>query len=106
MLEMAPGIAGGIINELFHQWHVDVAKITQDVQSDRSLWDGMKPEQRNQLKSLPRRVGNLDFITPAFIINSVKKDFPSVASLLLNWPEANEWLVRQIEELKKQASEV
>ncbi len=104
MLQMAPGIAGGIINELFHQWKVDRAKVTQDVQHNRSLWEDMKPEQRKQLNSLSKRIGNLDFITTDLVITSIKKDFPLVASLFLGWPKVQEWLERQIEYLKKQAS--
>lgn len=103
MLEMAPGIAGGIINEMFHQWNVDVAKITQYVQSNQPLLDGTNSEQIKQLKGLPQGVDNLDFLTPDLVINSIKKDFPAVASLFLNWPEANEWLTRQIDDIKKQA---
>lgn len=102
--EMVPGIAGGYINELFHQWHVDVAKITQDVQNNRSLWDELTPDKRKELNVLAQKAGNLDFITPEFLINSIKKDFPGVASLFLNWPEAAEWLARQIDDLKTQAS--
>lgn len=98
--EMVPGIASGIINEFFHQWNINAAKIIQDVQSNRSLWVDLKPDQRDQLKAASQRLGNLDFITPEFLINSIKEDFPAVASLFLNWPEAGEWLARQINELK------
>jgi hypothetical protein len=104
MTQLAPGIAEGLINELFHQWKIDRAKAIQDVQSNRSLWNEMAPDERKELNSLAVTIGNLDFITPIFIINSIKKDFPSVASLFLNWPEAQEWLARQIEDLKKEAS--
>jgi len=100
MKQVAPGIAGGFINELFHQWHVDVAKITKNVQDNRSLWDELRTDQRKQIGDLSQKVGNLDFITPEFLINSIKKDFPGVASLFLNWPEAAEWLARQIDDLK------
>lgn len=97
---MVPGIAGGFINELFHQWHVDVAMITQYVQNNQSLWDGLTPDMRNQLGVVAEKVGNLDFITPEFLITSIKKDFSGVASLFLKWPEAAEWLDRQINDLK------
>jgi hypothetical protein len=103
LLQMAPQIAGGYINELFHQWNVDIDKITKDVQANRSLWEDVKPEQKEQLSNLATRMGNLDFITPEFVIESIKTDFPAVASLFLGWPEAQEWLARQLEELKKQA---
>lgn len=96
----APGIASGFINELFHQWHVDVDKITEDVRNNRSLWGEMELEDHKQISNLAKKVGTLDFITPVFFINSIKKDFPGVASLFLNWPEAGEWLARQIDDLK------
>lgn len=100
MLQFVPGMAAGAITEMFHKWHVDVAMITQYVQSNQSLWAEMEPEKKRQLGVLAQKVGNLNFITPEFLINSIKKDFPGVASLFLNWPEAAEWLTRQIDELK------
>jgi hypothetical protein len=104
MIQLAPGIAEGLINELFHQWNVDRAKAIQDIQNNRSLWATMKPEERKQLRALAKTIGNLDFITPDLVISSIKKDFHSVASLFLNWPEAGDWLTRQIEELKREAN--
>jgi hypothetical protein len=95
-----PGIASGLITEMFHQWRVDTAMVTRLVQNNQSLWDGLKPETRAQLGDLAEKVGSLDFITPQFLILSIRRDFPAVASLFLNWPEAADWLERQIKELK------
>jgi len=103
--ETTPKIAQGFINQLFHQWHVDTDMVTQYVQSNQSLWDKMAPDTRNQLGVLAERVGDLDFITPELFITGIKKDFPGVASLFLNWPEAGEWLTMQIDELKAGVSE-
>ena len=104
ILEMAPGIAGGIVNELFHQWNMDIVKAAEDVRENRSFWDKMEPEQHEQLRVLAEKVGGLDFITIAVFIDGIKKDFPGVASLFLNWPEARDWLLLQIEEFKAQVS--
>lgn len=93
-------MAAGAITEMFSNWGVTVAMITEYVQSDRSLWGEMESGKRSQLGVLAQKVGNLDFITPEFLINSIRKDFPGVASLFLNSPSAREWLERQIEELK------
>jgi len=101
--QMAPEIAGGMLNELFHKWDVDVDKIVTDVQRDRSIWDDLQPDQRKHLMNLANRIGNLDFITPNMVIESIKKDFPAVASLFLSWDEAQEWLCRQIDHLKQEA---
>lgn len=103
--EMAPGIAGGVIVEQFHQWNVDVARITEDVLRDRSLWAEMGPDERKQLAVFSRQSVNLDFMTPGLVIDSIKGDFPAVASLFLNWPEAGQWLTRQIDDLKRELAE-
>lgn len=106
LLQFAPGIVGGAINELFHHWKMDVARVNQDVQCNRSLWDDMTLNQQKQLKSMGSTIGSLDFITPDFIAQSIKEDFPAVATLLLGSPEALEWLTRQIEDLKRHAREM
>lgn len=106
MRQAAPGIASGFINRFFHEWKVDVARITQDVQSGRSLLDQLSPDQQREFAIMAKRVGALDFITPAFLVNSIKKDFPTVASLFVNWPEAAEWLNKQVNDLKQAISDI
>ena len=98
--QMAPGVAGGVVNELFHQWNITVARVVEDVRTNRSLWDGMTPEHRRNLKYVKETLGNLDFLTADLIIESIKTDFPAVASMLASWTAANEWLKRQVNDLK------
>jgi len=100
MKQMTPGVASGFINKMVSQWHLSVAIVTKYVETNRSLWYGLTPYQRRQIGDLAKRVGNLDFITPEFFINSIKKDSPNIASLFLHWPEAAEWLASQIGDLK------
>lgn len=104
ILEMAPKISGGMMNELFHQWNMDFAKLTEYVRENKSLWSMIEPEQHEQLRALAEKVGDLDFLTADVLINGIRKDFPGVASLFLNWPEAGDWLLLQIEELKAQVN--
>jgi hypothetical protein len=99
--QMAPGVAEGAINQLFHEANVDVIKLGDYVQNNRSLWDQLTPQQQAELKSLSLWLGDLSFITPELIVNAIKKDFWVVANLLVNWPEAADWLERQINELKE-----
>ena len=104
LLQMVPGIAEGFINKLFHDWKVDEDKVKEDVLHNKSLCEDMQPDQKRQLSVLQQKMGNLDFITPDLVIKSIKGDFPKVASLLHNWPEGKEWLAKQIEDIKKEAS--
>ena len=101
IVQLVPGMAAGLIVELFSEWKVDVASITRDVQNHRSLWVDLKEEHKQQLAQVARQVGSLDFLTSDFVINSIKKDFPTVASLFLNWNMAGQWLDRQMNELKE-----
>ncbi|GEM_PF-1222954 len=105
MRQLAPEIAGSVVNELFKQWQVDVTRIVADVQNDRSLWEDLSPEQRQQVVEMAGKVGNLDIITTQTVVHGIKDDFPAVASLFVSWPEAHEWLERQIADLKRQATE-
>lgn len=100
VLQMAPKITGGMVNELFHRWNMNLAEVTLDVQNDRSLWDRIDPGTQEELKHLMSLMANLDFITPEVIIEGITADFPSIASLFLGWPEAMDWLAKQIENLK------
>jgi hypothetical protein len=100
MEQLVPGMAAGLIVNLFQEWHVDVAKVTSDVQNNRSLWAELKDEQKQQLSYAAQRSGSLDFITPEFFINAIKKDFPGVASLVINWEPAMKWLTEQLEDIK------
>jgi hypothetical protein len=101
--EVSPGIVAGVINELFHEWNVDVAKVTDYVQYHRSLWDQISPEYQNALKNSARLI-DPSFLTPDFIVNAINKDFPAVASLFLSWTAAGEWLAGQTEQLKNHIS--
>ena len=103
MLQMAPEIAGGLVNGLFHQWNVDIKKVTEDVRENKSFWFMMDAEQHEQLRVLAEKLGEVDFLTAEVVINGIKKDFPGVASLFLNWPEAGKWLLLQIEDVKARA---
>lgn len=100
--EAVPGLASGVLIEFLNRWHVNVKKIAEYVKDNRSLWADLGLDERSQLAHFAKKIGDLDFITPNWFINSIKTDFPDVASLFLNWPEAGEWMIKQIDELKRE----
>lgn len=100
MLQMAPGIAAGLANRLFHHLNVDVQGIIRRVQNNSSFWDELDENVQVEVKDLAGRIRNLDFMTAELIIRGIRKDFPAVAGLFLSWPEAMEWLKRQVADLK------
>lgn len=103
---VAPGIAAGLMTDLFHQWNVDLARITSDIQNNRSLWAGLEDDHKRQLAFAAKRIGTIDFITVEWFIDAIKKDFPDIASLFLNWGMAGQWLQRQVEEIKTEINQV
>ena len=57
--QMAPEMAQGFINNLFHQWEIDKNKVQSDVLNDRSLLERVTPEQEARLRSVYELLGNL-----------------------------------------------
>lgn len=100
VMNSAPRVVGGAINAACHEWKLDVAKITWYVQHNESLWRGLTSEQWEEIGKMGEVLGDLDFITPQLMIDSIKADFPKVASLLVNWPEGFAWLEKQVSDLK------
>ena len=105
MLQMAPEVAGGLINGFCHQWNMNVAKVTEDVRENKSFWLKMEPEQHEQLRALAEKLGDVDFLTTDVVINGIKKDFSGIASLFINWEPATKWLTEQIEDIKSKIQE-
>lgn len=108
LLQMAPRMVSALVVDLFDELKLDKAQIEHHVAADKSLWDALSVDQQEQLRTAAQKLGDLDFLTTEFIIHSIK-DQPrhaQVASLLLNWPEGNEWLGRQLDELRRECSAI
>lgn len=103
--EFAPDILSGTLVELFRAKRVNVAKATEWVQANNSLWDSLEPKHQGQLKRLAQKLGNLDFVTTEWAIDSLRSDFPALASLFLGWKRGYNWLQRQLEVIKKRIKE-
>lgn len=105
ILQMAPRMVSRLVVDLFDELKLDKVQIERDVAANRSLWEALSTNQQEQLRTAAQKLGELDFLTADFVIQSIKDEprHAQVASVLLNWPEANEWLTRQLDELKAQA---
>lgn len=101
LMQRAPAIAAGLISELFREWNVDMAKIKSDVHNDRNLWSNLTPEQWNHLRRACDMLGDLNFLSADLIVGAISKDNPGIASFLVNSPMAQEWLERQVANLKE-----
>ena len=102
LIEVAPGIAGGMLVELLKTRNVDIKKASNWVENNTSLWDQLEPNHQAMLKDLVKRAGNIEWLDADWVISSLKGDLPAVASLFLGWRKANNWLKRQVEIIKKE----
>jgi hypothetical protein len=103
--EMAPGIARGALSELFQQGRVGVSEATQWIESNKSLWASMSPEYQEQMRSLVKKMGRIDWLTFNWVIDGLKESSPAVASLFLGWDKGRNWLKRQVDEIKRNLTE-
>lgn len=102
--QYAPSIAQGILVELLRKRKVDVHVVSEWVKTDRSLWDELEPAEQDGLRRLATKVSDVSWMTADWAIDALRKDFPTVASLFLGWVKARNWLGRQIEILKREAT--
>lgn len=102
LIMAAPSIAKGMLVEMFKREKVTVTSTTALVNDNIKLWDTFAPNLQESLKVLASKIGNTEWITPAWIIDSIKNDFPSVASLFLGWKKAGNWLTRQVQIIKEE----
>lgn len=99
--EFAPAIVKGFLIEFFKSKRLNPKEVTHWVENDTNLWDSIGPKYQQQIK----RVGSLQWLTTDWAINALKDDFPAVASLFLGWKRGNNWLTRQLGEIKKQVQQ-
>jgi hypothetical protein len=102
--QAAPGIAQGFLVELLKSKKVDVNKVSKWVLENRSLWGELEPNEQDGLRRLAAKAGDLSWMDANWVINAIRRDLPSVASLFLGWTKARNWLERQVEDLKREAT--
>lgn len=101
-IKMAPGIAKGALVGVLKQKEVDVKIATKWVEDNIRLWDVIEPRYQESLRRLVQRVGNAEWLTLDWAIDSMRYDLPSLASLFIGWKKANNWLGRQVEIIRKE----
>ena len=101
----APSILKGALVELFRIRRVNVKKATEWVIANSSLWDSLEPERKRQFKQLAGKLGDVSWITAEWAIDSLREEYPAVASLFLGWEKGANWLARQIAAIKKELQE-
>lgn len=102
--QAAPGIAQGVLIELLKKRKITVKLASEWVQEKRSLWDDLESGEQESLKKLAGKVGDLSWMNFDWAVDAIKGEFPAVASLFLGWVKGKNWLVRQIEGMKREVA--
>jgi hypothetical protein len=97
--QLAPQVVKGALVELFGK-KIDFDGLVDYVRNDVNLWGKIEPEKQLQLKNLARKIGRLNWLTPQYVIDALRKDQPAIASLFTGWRKASNWLERQIANVK------
>lgn len=100
MIQVAPTVMKGILIEVMRIRKSDVKKTIKWVETNESLWDAIEPKHKKTLSKFSGKLGSMDWLDSAWAINALRDEFPGIASLLLGWKKGNNWLARQLEEIK------
>lgn len=104
-IEFAPMIAKGVVSEIMAAENIDVKKLSDWVIRNVSLWDNLSSNYKEYLKRMGTELGDLSWMTTEWLIDSLRDTHPGLASLFLSWKKSRNWLTRQIEIIKKEATE-
>jgi hypothetical protein len=103
LIHMAPSIIKGMMKEYLGQ--IKTADFIMFVQTDANLWNEFGPEYQNILLQYAPKFGRMEWFTAEWAMEAGRQSAPAIYSLITGWPEAKEWLNRQIIDLKTHIKE-
>ena len=71
------------------------------VTNNRSLWKELPDNYKKTFIDYGPKLGQMEWFTCEWVIESAKESAPVLASLFLGWAEGKKWLEAQIEDIKK-----
>lgn len=98
VIQYAPDIIKGAMKQYLHQ--VKFNDMVQTVKTNGSLWQLLPAQYRQALIKMGPKLGSLDWLTLEWVIQAAAESAPALASLFIGWPEGQEWLKRQVEDIK------
>ena len=101
----APNLLKGVLNELLRRDDITVDKVVIMVEKNQALWDQFSPDITHSLHRAAEKITDVDWLTPEWFIEAIKKEHPALASLFLGWVKGKNWLSRQIVAIKKELYE-
>lgn len=100
-IQAAPEITAGALLFLLRKKKVDVKTVVRYVREKRSLLDDFSDEELKRLKGVFRHIHNVDWLNYDWLLTTLQKDYPAIASLLVSWKPATNWAEKQVVLIKE-----
>lgn len=97
-----PSVAKGMINELFSRYHITPELVIKMVEDKKSLWKMIPPQEYIRIQKALEQVETLDWFNADWLLNAIVEKHPALVSLFVTWKKGQNWLVKQIAEIKSQ----
>lgn len=101
IIHMFPGVLKGLMREFVI--HIDFNDAVKWVEEKRNLWEELPDNYRMALKEYAPQLGDLSWLNAEWLVESCRERNSALASLFISWPEAQEWLEKEIENIKEQS---
>lgn len=99
-----PSIAKGMINELFTRYKVTPETVIVMVENKQSLWKLIKPQDYLKIQKALEQVNNIDWFDAPWLLHAIQEKHPALVSLFISWKKGQNWLTKQIEEIKTEVT--
>ena len=97
----APLLTKGMINELIVLRSITPETIIPMVEKRQSLWGMVKPENYPKIKATLAQVDDdFEWFNGEWLLQAIVEKHPAIVSLFIGWKKGQNWLQRQIEEIK------
>lgn len=109
----APNIIKGVMIELLYtealykgrRRKINVKFLVELVEANQNLWELFPEGLLDKFKNVLAQIGDINWFTAEWIIEAIKGEHSSLASLFLSWRKAHNWLERQASEIKENLNE-
>lgn len=98
VIQYAPGILKGAMKEYLGK--IVFEEFVGFVRNKQCLWDTLPANLQNTLEEFGPKLGELEWLTGEWLIETGRESAPAIYSLVLGWPEAEEWLENQVNDIK------
>jgi hypothetical protein len=98
LIQFFPSVLKGAMSEYLGR--IPIKDFCGYVQRNENLWSKFTGNYKDLLIQYGPKLGNLNWFTAEWVMESGRKSSPALYSLLTGWPEGQEWLRRQVDDIK------